>query len=129
MASSIHDPQVAEYIQRGTPHEQAIIQALIEVIFEAEPSMEEAMKWRRITYTAQGNWHHWICGIEITKKYVSLVFHKGALLQDPSGKRCSMPSPTKSACPPPKPVSNWQRISPAARKCRGRPFCWGRTWA
>lgn len=84
MTSSIRDPQVAEYIQRGTPHEQAIIQALIGIIFEAEPSMEEAIKWRRITYTVNGNWHHWICGIEITKKYVSLIFHKGALLNDPS---------------------------------------------
>lgn len=42
------------------------------------------MKWRRLTFTASGNWHHWLCAIAATSNGVSLMFHKGALLDDPA---------------------------------------------
>lgn len=82
---SIADPKVAEYIQSSPEAFQELIHALREVVYKAEPQMDEAIKWRRVTFTLNGNWHHWICGIERTQKYVSFIFHKGALLDDPSG--------------------------------------------
>jgi hypothetical protein len=57
----------------------------ITLVFDAEPRMEEAIKWNRITFTVHGDWRDWICGIETTKKQVNVVFHKGALLNDRSG--------------------------------------------
>jgi hypothetical protein len=40
-------------------------------------------KWGQLTFTREGDWHHWICAISPTKKAVKLVIHKGALLADP----------------------------------------------
>lgn len=79
------DSKVVEYIKRSEPQFQPIMNALAEIVFEAEPKMEEAIKWNRVTFTLNEDWHHWICGIEQTKKYVSFVFHKGSLLNDSSG--------------------------------------------
>jgi len=78
-------PEVQAYIERAGPQEQAIIQSLIAALLAAEPGLDLDIKWRRITLTMHGNWHHWICGIEVTKRYVSLQFHKGWLLDDPAG--------------------------------------------
>ncbi len=39
----------------------------------------------RLTFTREGDWHHWICAISYTKNAVKLVIHKGALLADPRG--------------------------------------------
>jgi hypothetical protein len=39
----------------------------------------------RLTFTREGDWHHWICAIASTKSAVKLVIHKGALLGDPRG--------------------------------------------
>jgi len=82
---SIADPKFAEYIQGSPESFQELIHALREIVYTAEPQMDEAIKWNRVTYTLNGNWHHWICGIERTRKYVSFIFHKGALLDDPAG--------------------------------------------
>jgi hypothetical protein len=85
MSISSRDPDVAKYIEQRDSEAQALINALRTVVFEAEPKIEEAIKWKRITFTVNGNWHHWICGIEQTKKHISLMFHKGVFLEDPAG--------------------------------------------
>jgi hypothetical protein len=51
----------------------------------AAPALGEAVKWGRLTFTAQGDWHHWVCAVAATKSDARLVFHKGALLDDPAG--------------------------------------------
>lgn len=38
-----------------------------------------------LTFTREGDWHHWICAISSTKNAVKLVVHKGALLGNPHG--------------------------------------------
>jgi hypothetical protein len=45
-------------------------------------SLDEAVKWGRLTFTADGNWHHWVCAVTASN---NLVFHKGVLLADPDG--------------------------------------------
>ena len=78
-------PEVAEHIAKEAPHHQEVIRALMDAIFQTDPGIEEAIKWNRITFTVGGNWHHWLCGIDVTKRGVTLMFHKGVLLNDPSG--------------------------------------------
>jgi hypothetical protein len=58
---------------------------LIEVLLGVLPDAEHGRKWGQLTFTSEGNWHHWICAISATKKAVKLVIHKGALLADPHG--------------------------------------------
>lgn len=48
-------------------------------------ALDEDVKWGRLTFTAAGDWHHWLCAVAATGKGVQLVFHKGALLTDPAG--------------------------------------------
>ncbi|MFI7673926.1 DUF1801 domain-containing protein [Actinophytocola sp. NPDC049390] len=47
--------------------------------------LDEAVKWNRLTFTANGDWHHWVCAVAATGTAVYLVFHKGSLLADPAG--------------------------------------------
>ncbi len=49
------------------------------------PEAQHERKWGQLTFTLQGDWHHWICAVASTKKAVKLVIHKGALLADPHG--------------------------------------------
>jgi hypothetical protein len=58
-------------------------QELCALVVSADSRLEQAIKWGRLTFTAGGDWHHWLCGIAATKKGAKLVFHKGALLEDP----------------------------------------------
>jgi hypothetical protein len=55
---------------------------LVEVILAELPDAEHERKWGRLTFTRNGDWHHWICAISPTKAAVKLVIHKGALLAD-----------------------------------------------
>jgi hypothetical protein len=61
------------------------VERLVEVVIGALPDAEGELKWGRLTFTRDGDWHHWICAISPTKKAVKLVLHKGALLDDPRG--------------------------------------------
>jgi hypothetical protein len=45
--------------------------------------LDEAVKWGRLTFTAENDWHHWVCAVAASKAGVNLVFHKGSLLPDP----------------------------------------------
>lgn len=65
--------------------QQARIDELAELVRGAGVDLDEAVKWRRLTFTAGGDWHHWLCAIAVSAKGVSLTFHKGALLPDPAG--------------------------------------------
>ncbi|QBS44527.1 DUF1801 domain-containing protein [Nocardia sp. CS682] len=60
-------------------------EALVAVVSAADPRLQQAVKWGRITFTIDNSWHDWLCAIAAAKKGVRLVFHKGALLNDPAG--------------------------------------------
>lgn len=69
-------------LEHDTRVEVEEVAALISAV---DPRLNQAMKWGRLTFAVEGNWHHWLCGIAITRKTSNLVFHKGALLEDPEG--------------------------------------------
>jgi hypothetical protein len=61
------------------------VEEVAALISAVDPRLNQAIKWGRLTFAVEGNWHHWLCGIAVTKKTSNLVFHKGALLEDPEG--------------------------------------------
>jgi len=65
-----------EFYQTVTQLDQSIHRAA---------ALDSGIKWRRLTYAVDGNYHHWICAINVTKKLVTLRFHFGGLLSDPDG--------------------------------------------
>lgn len=58
---------------------------LAERVAESVPGVEAAIKWKRLTFTVDGDYHHWLCAVAAAGAGVRLVFHKGALLDDPAG--------------------------------------------
>lgn len=76
--------EVKEWIGRMPPDQREQVEWLAGKVHEAAPGADEALKWRRLTFTVGGDWHHWVCSVTASKRGVDLVFHKGALLEDPS---------------------------------------------
>jgi hypothetical protein len=76
--AATHLPQLDE-------RSRETVTRLIDQVLEVLPDVQHERKWGRLTFTREGNWHHWICAISSTGNAVKLVFHKGALLADPRG--------------------------------------------
>lgn len=82
--------QIDDWFAQLAPDRRDEAQALAEQIRAATGELDggglaEAIKWNRLTFTAGGDWHHWLCAVSVTPRAVSLMFHKGALLDDPDG--------------------------------------------
>jgi hypothetical protein len=78
-------PEVEDWLRRWSPERREQVEWLAGRVHAAAEGVEEAVKWGRLTFTIGGNWHHWLCAIAVTSRGVGLVFHKGALLEDPAG--------------------------------------------
>jgi hypothetical protein len=76
---------VNEYLPGLDPKLRATASRLVEVVLSAIPDAEQEWKWGRLTFTREGDWHHWICAVSATKKEAKLHIHKGALLANPGG--------------------------------------------
>jgi hypothetical protein len=61
------------------------VAGLIEVVFDVLRDAQHARNWGQLTFTREGDRHHWICAISATKSAVKLMIHKGGLLADPRG--------------------------------------------
>jgi len=77
--------EVKDWVRRWSPDQREQVAWLAGRVHAAGDGLDEAVKWGRLTFTVNGNWHHWLCAIAVTTRGVSLVFHKGALLEDPDG--------------------------------------------
>jgi hypothetical protein len=80
-----HPREVTEWCQKVGSEQQEQVEKLAALVHAADPRIAEAIKWRRLTFTVHDNWHHWLCAVAVSKGGTKLVFHKGALLDDPSG--------------------------------------------
>jgi len=58
------------------------IQRVREIILETDPKITEAIKWKSPTFIYKGNIASFFMN---AKKFVSLMFHKGALIKDTHG--------------------------------------------
>lgn len=74
--------EVDEYLKQKNHPMNAEIQCVREIILNAHPEMEECIKWQSPTFTYKGNMASYFMN---AKKHVSLMFHKGALLNDTTG--------------------------------------------
>jgi hypothetical protein len=78
-------PEARTFLDGLRPELRPVASSIREAVLAAWPGLDEAIKWRRLTFTQAGNWHHWVCAIGASKNAVTLFFHKGALLSDPAG--------------------------------------------
>jgi hypothetical protein len=78
-------PEVEAWLEKHDSEQREQAERLAALVHAADPEIAEAVKWRRLTFTVHDNWHHWLCAVAVSKRGASLVFHKGALLDDPDG--------------------------------------------
>jgi hypothetical protein len=77
--------EVEDWLRRWSGDRREQVDWLVGRVHAAGGGIDEAIKWRRLTFTVDGNWHHWLCAVAVAPRGVSLVFHKGSLLDDPAG--------------------------------------------
>jgi hypothetical protein len=77
------DDIVKGFVDAADPRFAEIVTALDVAIVSSEERLTPAVKWGHLTYGLDGDFHHWICALAVTKKWVSLRFHFGGLLSDP----------------------------------------------
>lgn len=92
-------------------HQNAL--PLVALVREAA-SLDEAVKWGRLTFTVDQNWHHWLCAVAATRAGVALVFHKGALLPDPTRLLDESDGYTRQGRPGEGPGRTGRRACPGA---------------
>lgn len=76
---------VRDWLERLDPKARSEVDRLVDVVVGADPRVQQAVKWGRLTFTVRDDWHHWLCAVTVTRNGTKLMFHKGALLQDSSG--------------------------------------------
>lgn len=76
---------VDDWLGQWTPDQQRHVAQLVDLVSDAAGGpVDQAIKWKRLTFTLNGDWHHWLCAVAVTNECVRLVFHKGSLLEDPA---------------------------------------------
>ncbi|MFA6252339.1 MAG: DUF1801 domain-containing protein [Candidatus Paceibacterota bacterium] len=70
------------YISKINPDFKEVVKKLIKIIESTDKNLDCEIKWGRLTYGILGDYHHWICGIDQTKKSINLIFHFGGILDD-----------------------------------------------
>ena len=76
------NPDVDAYLEKKAHPMHDAIQRVREIVLNAHPGVEETIKWSSPTFLYKGNMASYFMN---AKKHVSLMFHKGAFIQDDSG--------------------------------------------
>ncbi len=75
------NPQVDEHLQKMNHPLEREINRVREIILSIHPDIQETIKWKVPTFMYGGN----IASFMNAKKFVSLMFHKGASFKDKYG--------------------------------------------
>ncbi|MEO1010630.1 MAG: DUF1801 domain-containing protein [Bacteroidota bacterium] len=76
------NPEVDAFLKDRAHPLTEEIQRVREIILEADPNISEAIKWKSPTFMYKGNIASYFMN---AKKFVSLMFHKGATITDIHG--------------------------------------------
>lgn len=74
--------EIESYLEQKPEILQQIAIRIMEIINLSHPDIEAEMRWGKPTFGLNGDFHHWICSVQVLKNKVSLTFHFGGLLCD-----------------------------------------------
>lgn len=74
--------EIITYLEQKPETLQQIAIRIMEIINFSHPDIKAAMKCGQPIFALNGDFHHWICSVQVLKKKVSLTFHFGGLLSD-----------------------------------------------
>ncbi|HEX4300164.1 MAG TPA: YdeI/OmpD-associated family protein [Gammaproteobacteria bacterium] len=77
------DPRVDAYIAKSADFARPILKHIRKLVHQADPKIEETMKWSMPTFTHDGI----VCGMAAFKQHCALGFWKGKLILDGKGRR------------------------------------------
>lgn len=75
-------PEVDKFLEKKKHPLTPEIQKVREIILATDSKIEEAIKWSSPTFMYKGNIASFFMN---AKKFVSLMFHKGAMIEDKNG--------------------------------------------
>jgi hypothetical protein len=76
------DPGVDTWFETYDNPQKELVQAVRRIILDADPRVTETIKWKSPTFMYKGNLASFY---PKSTKHVSLMFHTGAALPDPTG--------------------------------------------
>lgn len=76
------DPDVDAWFETYDNPQKELVQAVRRTILDADPRVTETIKWKAPTFMYKGNLASFY---PKSTKHVSLMFHSGAALPDPTG--------------------------------------------
>ena len=76
------NPVVDTWFESYDNPQKALVQAVREAVLDADPRVQETIKWKAPTFMYEGNIASFY---PKSKRAVSLMFHTGASLPDPDG--------------------------------------------
>jgi hypothetical protein len=91
-----HAPDVEGWLRQWSDDLQAAVRGFADTVHDADPRITESVKWRRLTFTVEDNWHHWLCAVGVTRRRVSMLLHKGraaARPASPAARGGPLPAP------------------------------------
>lgn len=77
------DAALDTFLEKVRPEARGTVIAVDEAV-RAEAPVTSAIKWGKLTYAVEADFHHWICATSVGKDRVTLTFHFGGLLADPN---------------------------------------------
>ena len=78
--------EIQTYLEQKPENLQQIATRLIEIVLASHPGMQALIRWGKPTFGLNGDFHHWICAVQVLKNRVSLIFHFGGLLCDENNR-------------------------------------------
>lgn len=76
------NPEVDAWFERYDNPQKDLVQAVRDVVLDSDDRVTETIKWQAPTFMFEGNIASFY---PRSKQHVSLMFHRGAELPDPSG--------------------------------------------
>lgn len=77
-----HNPEVDAWFDRYDNPRRELVQAVRDAVLETDARVTETIKWQAPTFVYKGNIASFF---PKTKTHASLMFHRGAVLDDPDG--------------------------------------------
>jgi hypothetical protein len=78
------DPDVQRLRDGLSGKDQEVFDTVVSLAYDVNPSFQNRLQWKVPTFTLNNDWHHWIFSLAKTKMNLTMTFHKGWLLDDPS---------------------------------------------
>jgi hypothetical protein len=73
---------ISEFLEPVREPLSEVAGKIIKPIIVSYRDLDFAIKWKRLTFAVNQDFHHWLFAVQVTKNSIGIVFHFGGLLED-----------------------------------------------